>query len=114
MDPTRFRIVAGQAAHDQWEAAKKQAMANGQTLVEVQEQQSYAGRVGAELVHSLYGWSLRYDSGLQNFDIIASSRRGDLDGTLEDAIKYAERWVAHDRTKRYAWVRREAETEDKR
>jgi hypothetical protein len=59
-----------------------------------------------EVICSNYGHSVRYDSGLQNFGLLAGSRSGALDGTLEDAERYATAWVAEDPTRRYAWRRR--------
>lgn len=62
------------------------------------------GIAGAELVKTIYGWGVRYDSGLQNWNIIASPR-GALDGSFEHAARYAREWVAEAPGLRYAWVR---------
>ena len=58
--------------------------------------------VGVELVDSNYGWSVRYNSGLQNFGIVAGCRNGQLDGTREAAEAFARDWVARDPARRYA------------
>lgn len=38
----------------------------------------------------MYGYSVRYDSGLQGFNLVAASR--DLGGTLEAAEVYCRNW----------------------
>lgn len=58
-----------------------------------------------ELVKSIYGWSVRSGSGLDNFALLASSRHGQLDGTYEDAVRWAVKWCSEDPTRRYAWRR---------
>ena len=76
-------------------------------LVVVQREQAARGIVGVELVKSNYGWSVRYDSGLQNFGIVASARRGgQVDGSWDSAVRFALDWVAQDPAKRYAWSRK--------
>lgn len=60
--------------------------------------------VGCNLVKSMYGWSVRYSSGLYNFELLASCRCNQLDGTLEDAEHFAKEWVAKDPTHRYAEI----------
>ena len=62
---------------------------------------------GVELVKSFYGFSVRYDSGLADFELLASSRTGDLDGSFEDAVRFATEWVNDDPEHRYAWTRKE-------
>jgi hypothetical protein len=46
---------------------------------------------------------VRYDSGLQNFALLA--RSCELGGTLEAAEAFARAWVAEDPERRYAWTR---------
>ena len=75
-------------------------------LCRLQQRQAARGILGAEIVCSVYGHSVRYDSGLQNFGLLASSRCRDLDGTLEDAERWARAWVARDPARRYAWRRK--------
>ena len=75
-------------------------------LCSLQRKQAARGILGAELVESKYGWSVRYDSGLQNWGLIASSRSGTLDGSLEAAAAWAQAWAAEDPSHRYAWHRK--------
>lgn len=77
-------------------------------LCTLQREQAARGIHGAEIVVSNYGCSVRSDSGLQNFALLASSRAKQVDGTLEDAERWAHAWVARDPTRRYAWRRRES------
>jgi hypothetical protein len=60
-----------------------------------------------DLSKSIYGWSVRAGSGLQNFALLActSHRGGSLDGTYAAALGWAERWVAEDPKRRYAFTR---------
>jgi hypothetical protein len=97
-------IIAGQALYDALQAEKaRRCRRNAEDLCRVQEEIARRGIVGAQLVQSIYGWGVRYDSGLQNWGLIASSRAKQVDGTLEDAERFALAWVAEDPARRYAW-----------
>ena len=104
-------IVAGEMLVDQLTAEQKaRVQRNGagfasEQLCELQRERARNGLLGVELVQSFYGWSVRYDSGLQNFGLLAGARSGTLDGTLEDAERCARAWVAQDPDRRYAWRR---------
>ncbi len=114
MDPQHFIIVAGQEAHDRWNEDLQARLAKGQDLCRIQEEQYACGLVTVEICPSLHGWSVRYGSGLQGFDLLASPRRGQLDGSRSDAIQFATEWVAKSPTERYAWMRRTHEKTDER
>ena len=78
---------------------------DSEQLCELQQTEASRGILGAEIVLSNYGYSVRYDSGLQNWGIIAGCRSGELDGTIEAAETYARKWVAQAPSQRYAWRR---------
>lgn len=105
-------IVAGEELVDALTAEQKASVPmtgsgyESEALCRLQVQRSVRGVLGAEIVASNYGHSVRYDSGLQDFGLLASSRVKDVDGTLEDAIRWAKAWVAQDPTRRYAWHRK--------
>jgi len=105
-------IIAGEALVDAMSAETKARCEwrgcgyASEQLVVLQQERSRRGILGCEVVCSNYGHSVRYDSGLQNFGLLAGSRRGDLDGTLEDAERFAREWVSKDPTRRYAWRRK--------
>lgn len=105
-------IVAGDKLIDEMSAEQKSRCQwtgsdyASDSLCQLQREQSARGIIGAEIVVSNYGCSVRYDSGLQNFGLLASSRSKQLDGTLEHAERWAKEWVAKDPTKRYAWRRK--------
>ena len=101
MDPKHCIVIAGHDVHEAIEA--EQAV---EDLCRVQEKQAARGILGARLVRSMYGWSVRYDSGLQNWDLLAGMRNGMLDGSFKAAVEWAEQWVAQDPTRRYAWASR--------
>ncbi len=109
--PHLFAIVAGRDLLEKMEAEQKALVpltGNGyasEELCELQRKQASRGLVGVEIVSSLYGHSVRYDSGLQNFGLVASSKSKQLDGSLEDAERFARDWVATDPDRRYAWRR---------
>jgi len=115
LDPDRFEIVAGQAVVDAIRAERERTVTSSRTragcydsesLVEHQQSLSRRGFIGAEIVRSNYGCSVRYDSGLQNFGLLASSRARQIDGTLEDAVRWVTEWQKQDADRRYVWVRR--------
>lgn len=83
---------------------------DSEQLCALQVREAGQGVLGVELVESAYGWTVRYDSGLQNWGLLASARSGQLDGSLDDARRYALAWLAEDPKNRYAW-RRKTEAE---
>lgn len=106
-----MRIVAGEALVDA--LAAEQVAHVPQTgfgfereaLCGLQREQSARGILGCEVIQSSYGCSVRYDSGLQDFGLLAGSRSGLLDGSLADAERWATEWVNRDPQRRYAWTR---------
>lgn len=111
-----IKIVAGEETYNLLQTLKQNAIPkidglyNSEQLCKFQEKIARHGFIGAQIVKSIYGYSVRYDSGLQNWGIIAAAKHGQLDGSFEDAAKYAEYWVSLDPTRRYAWVM-ESETQ---
>lgn len=107
--PELFTVVAGAELLTTMEAEKNATVTrnpNGYVsdeFCELQIKQARRGIIGVEIVASLHGSSVRYDSGLQNFGLLATSR--ELGGTLEAAEEYARKWVAVDPERRYAWRR---------
>lgn len=107
-----MQFIAGQELWDNLQAEKRAKVPAGQypgtfestALCALQVAQAQRGILGVQLIESIYGWSVRYDSGIQNFGIIAGSRRGDLNGSFEAAAQFAKTWVAQDPAKRYAWM----------
>lgn len=73
-------------------------------LCVLQREQSARGILGVEIVKSFKGHSVRYDSGLQDFGLLA--RSNELGGTFDAAEKFARDWVSKDPTRRYAWCRK--------
>ncbi len=101
------RIIAGEDVYKAYASARALAVLNttsmygSEALPRFQMQSSI---IGCKLVESMYGWSVRYNSGLQNFELIASSKCKQVNGTFEDAERFAKEWVAQDPTRRYAEV----------
>lgn len=114
-DSEKFPIIAGEAALKAQRDQQAKLMEQGFSLPEAQLRSQHI--YGAELVRSLYGWTVRYDSGLQGWAILrratsmASTRLGTLEGEMEsfiDAHRFVVEWVERDLGKRYAWVRRQS------
>jgi hypothetical protein len=73
---------------------------NSRELIPLQSEWSRRGILGSELVESgTRGWTLRYDSGIQNWGLIG------LDMTKTEVIEFAIKWVSADPTRRYSYVR---------
>lgn len=73
-----------------------------EVLCRVQQQQAGRGLVGAQIVRSIYGYSVRYDSGLQDWGLLhraASSR----DPSFAAALDFCRQWAAQDPAHRYAY-----------
>lgn len=104
-------IVAGEQLVESMDAEKKARCRwtgsgyASEELCVLQREWSRRGVLGCNIVESFYGFSIRYDSGLQDFGLLASSRMGTIDGTLEAAEAWAKAWVAQDPSRRYAWRR---------
>jgi hypothetical protein len=74
-------------------------------LCDLQYEQHQRGIRCAEIVKSIYGWTVRAGSGLDNFRLLAGSRDGTLDGSHEAAVYYAKAWQARDPSNRYVFER---------
>lgn len=99
-------IIAGREVFEAREARKAAALGDtpptgfrSETLCQWQRSEAKLGIVEAEIVKSIYGYGLRYASGLNNFGIIA--RAQEIGGSLEDAIAFAKSWQAADASRRF-------------
>jgi hypothetical protein len=76
-------------------------------LPELQEHQHSCGRRSVELIKSAYGWTVRSASGLENFQLVAGSRRDPRwPGTYTSAAAWAINWVNADPENRECFVRK--------
>jgi len=111
LEGPNFIIIAGVDLVKKVQAEKKAAVRQtgagyaSEDLCAFQRRQAGAGLLGVEVVMSNYGCSVRYDSGLQNWGLLASARRKDIDGTVEAAEAWVRKWVAEDPAHRYGWRR---------
>lgn len=108
LNPEHFKVVAGHDVVARVRAAHETIHDTGcgldsEALCARQRSDAAAGLLGVEIVKSIYGHGVRYDSGLQNFGIVARSQ--ELGGTMDAAIAFCHKWVARDPVHRYAWVR---------
>ena len=103
-------IVAGEALVNALSAEQKARIPHtgfgyeSEAICQLQRERASRGITGAEIVKSIYGYGLRYDSGLQGFSIL--SRAQETGGTLEGAEAWARNWVAQDPDRRYVWRRK--------
>ena len=77
--PDAFLLLAGEDNLRSQRTNERALMAQGYSLPQAQEREQ-SGVIGIVLVRSLYGWSVRYASGLQNFGLIRPSRLPDSHG----------------------------------
>jgi len=77
--PSAFLLLAGEDNLRAQRTNERALMAQGYNLPQAQERER-SGVIGIHLVRSLYGWSVRYASGLQNFGLIRPSRLPDSHG----------------------------------
>lgn len=101
-----LKFIAGEEVWNLLQAEKIQKVSqnakgfNSRELIILQGEWSRRGIIGAELVESsMRGWTLRYDSGIQNWSIIAA------DMAKGEVIEYAIKWVAMDPSHRYVYVK---------
>lgn len=99
-----LKFIAGQEVWDAMTAEKDQKVSktdrgyNSRELIALQGEWANRGILGATIMETFHkGWSLRFDSGIQNFGII------DICPTRE-AIEYrAKAWVAVNPANRYVF-----------
>lgn len=112
LDPAHFDIIAGEwvvkAMNKEIEMRVPMTGSgrHSDSLVKVQQDFSQRGYLGVEIVCSLYGHSVRADSGLQGFALLAGKRLGNVDGSYESAEAWAKAWAAQDPSRRYVWKRK--------
>jgi hypothetical protein len=109
LDPANFTVVAGQMVVDAIRNERERVVRPSKTYPGLNDSESLCdhqrsvaarGVIGAEIVATIKGWSLRYDSGLQNWGLIRPGL-----ATFDEALAAAKAWTAADPTRRYAWVR---------
>lgn len=101
-----FTLLAGHP--EPWDAeisngcrpGRHEGTLNSQDLCSLQADQSARGRRSVQLIRSIYGWTLRYASGLQDFAILYSSK----DHSPAKALVVGLEWVWRDPDKRELYV----------
>lgn len=66
----------------------------GEQLVDLQIEMHRRGFRSAKLTKSMYGWSVRAGSGLDNFELLYRAQNGD--GSIEAAIAWGVAWAKRD------------------
>ena len=96
-----------------WDAEMALLPDRGTSLCELQESQSKRGYLPAVLVESIYGWGVRYASGLQGHGILLRSRDSS-DKSRANAIAWGKRWAEEDPDHREFYAsKRDLEKEDR-
>lgn len=94
LNTTSFLQIAGNS--QKWDAEMRET----KNLVQLQVDQSARGYRPAVLVYSLYGWTVRYASGLQENAILFKS--GDFNSAK--AVAWAKEWADQDPENREVYV----------
>jgi hypothetical protein len=98
------KVIAGAEVRARVEADYEHARTTAQAgrlsadagLHAAQRSHSAQGIKGVGIYTTVYGYSVRYLSGLDNFSIVHPST------TYENAVEFAKGWVARDTSRRYA------------
>jgi hypothetical protein len=107
MNTTHFMVLAGDPAS--WDEETRRLCRSGiyentynsEDLCKVQVDQFFRGRRSATIVETIYGWSVRSDSNLDNRAIYLSRV------TKEAAIKFGIAWANEDPKNREFYVSRQ-------
>lgn len=86
-----YVLIAGNPT--KWDEETENLLDNGDTkgLVSLQENQAARGRLSAHLIRSIYGWTVRYASGLQNFGLLYASQSSDIRKAVEFGVEWANK-----------------------
>jgi hypothetical protein len=87
--PDAFLLLAGEDNLRAQRTQERALMDAGYSLPQAQEREQ-SGVIGINLVRSIYGWSVRYSSGLQNFGLIRPSRLPDSHGPRPFVEEFAD------------------------
>lgn len=101
LNTEHFTVLAGNPA--KWDAESAALPDRGGSLVRLQVEQANRGYLSATLVESMYGWGVRYGSGLQGFGILLSGRGG---VSRAEAIAWGTVWANKDPENREFYARK--------
>ncbi len=100
LNTSHYTVIAGNPAKWDEETLKRcrpgkvEGTVASEDLCAVQVDQHNKGRRGAVLTRTIYGWSVRADSGLENFKLLAGKM------SRAEAIAWGTKWVAEDPDRR--------------
>jgi hypothetical protein len=106
-----FILLAGRPEKWDGEVRQQASRAADQNvainLPELQEEQHYRGRRSVEVLKSAYGWTVRWASGLKNFQLVAGSHHNaHWPGTYAAAAAWGINWADEDPQNRECFVRK--------
>jgi hypothetical protein len=111
LNTEHFTLLAGRP--EKWDEEMRHQASGaadenvGINLPELQEDQHDRGRRSVEVVKSAYGWTVRCASGLDNFQLVAGSRREPRwPGTYAAAAAWGINWANEDPANRECLVRK--------
>ena len=81
-------------------------MKHGEYLTDIQEDQHRRGKREAELLRSIYGWTVRSGSGLDNFGIMYIPIQALPDKGFTEALKWGCDWANEQPEDREFYIRR--------
>lgn len=89
LNKEKFILLAG--CPDKWDQEMLNLPDRGQSLIDLQLDQASRGRRSAHMVLSIYGWTVRYASNLQNRNILFGSSSFDPKLALEWGVSWANK-----------------------
>ena len=95
-----FLLLAGNP--EEWDNEMLDLTNRNQSLIDLQLDQARRGRLSAEMILSTHGWSIRYASALQNFNMLFGS--GSFDPKI--ALEWGVNWVNKNNKNRELYVRK--------
>ncbi len=98
LNTEHFTYLAGNS--EEWDDEMARRVADGEDLCSLQVECHGRGRLEAEVVKTLKGWSVRYATGLMDFGLLFKGCK-----TFKEAVSKARRWVEDDPDRRAAFVR---------
>jgi hypothetical protein len=86
---------------------KRGSFFESESLCKLQAAQHAKGRRSARLQRTIYGWSVRLDSGLDDRQILYGHRLGNKDLSREAAVAFGIAWANEDPEKREFYAYRD-------
>ena len=101
---TDFILLAGQPEKQDAETVSR--LKQGEYLTDIQEDQHRRGKREAELLRSMYGWTVRSGNGLDGFAIMYVPCRNRPDKGFAEGLMWGRAWANERPEEREFYIRR--------